>query len=414
MLGLKLRYTILFLCLLFFLLPQSIIAGWNFDFQPPTTSLSYACCPDSTCNCKNLSNNSFSSTAQISCVSKKICVKYQCNDNVNGSGCYQVITTKNPLTDVCSSSSQLSLKLFYDNTGIAYSGPHELSDNKRYYIYAASLDKAGNQSSLVSISFEALGHWFKLSNASFNNLIERNNFLPLHPSSYDSDDRNQRYLIRYLIVNSPGVVVQKKSINLGSSCTDCFSSSRWRTTTNYPLQQTLDAKGYLAYVKSFKQYKKITDLSEIEDKKINWYEIKNTDLTISDTSNFNNKKVVMLVTKASNSSNGELIFAANFQPNDAAVAFISEADIVINNNVNSINAIIIGKEISLTSSGISSTPLKIKGNIISTGVEGINTSVRRRTDDASKPSFFVVFDPALYINLLPYISISKYDMQILR
>jgi hypothetical protein len=77
-------------------------------------------------------------------------------------------------------------------------------------------------------------------------------------------------------------------------------------------------------------------------------------------------------------------------------------DIIIDSSVAGINAILIGQTVS---TGVSTTGLKIKGNLINESVLQID----RNQSDGRMPSLFVVFDPKIYLDILPYLSTSTYD-----
>ncbi|MEI6532340.1 MAG: hypothetical protein WCO06_00725 [Candidatus Roizmanbacteria bacterium] len=88
-----------------------------------------------------------------------------------------------------------------------------------------------------------------------------------------------------------------------------------------------------------------------------------------------------------------------FNPNKKPLVIVADR-IVINGDVTQIDGILIANTFDL---GTSSTPLKINGNIINTGSNEINTLVRSRTDDPSRPSLFIVFDINQYMGVLKYL-----------
>ena len=74
--------------------------------------------------------------------------------------------------------------------------------------------------------------------------------------------------------------------------------------------------------------------------------------------------------------------------------------------MSSINALLIASTID---TGTSTTSLKITGNLIA---QSSYTNNRTSASSQNKaPSVFIDFDPSQYIDLLPYLSIDKYEWQ---
>ena len=75
-----------------------------------------------------------------------------------------------------------------------------------------------------------------------------------------------------------------------------------------------------------------------------------------------------------------------------------------------VNAILIADSVDFASDVETPNPLKIKGNVVSTNPT--DTWLKRNNPiDKSRPSVFIVFDASMYMDLLPYLSINKYDWQ---
>ena len=155
----------------------------------------------------------------------------------------------------------------------------------------------------------------------------------------------------------------------------------------------MNPTAFLSYVKSKKEYQTITNLADLADNKINLWQ---GDLTINNQANFNNKKVVLIVTGTAT------LDMPNFQPAQAALAILAQT-INFTSSVKYAEGIFIAQTIDTGST--SNQGLKIKGNLIA-----LTTLTNGRAwADNSQPSVFVVFDPVQYINLLPYLSTAYYD-----
>lgn len=242
------------------------------------------------------------------------------------------------------------------------------------------------------IFFRTTTPWIKLKNSSFaaiNNLV---NIIPYNIAPYDSDDTNERYFI-INDSNDPGLVTAP-SLNIGTA----QISSRGWLITGYQLQQSLTLSAFIDYIRSRKQYQTISSLNNLTENKINFYQ---GDLTInnSNQSSFNNKKVVLIVlgTVSLEASSSP----PTFEPNNAATAILAYT-IKFGDNLQSAKGVFIAQNI-ITGSN-SNQGLKITGNLVTQSLDN-----QRRWNDNSKPSVFIIFDPKIYLDLLPYLSISKYD-----
>ena len=231
--------------------------------------------------------------------------------------------------------------------------------------------------------------WTKLKNSSFSSPGSLTNVLPLNISAYDSDDDvNQRYFIMNSAGSDPGLVTAS-SIYTGTAA---VSSKDWKAES-YTRQTALSPSGFLSYVKARKEYQIITNLNDLAEDKINLWQ---GDLTINNQANFNNKKVVLIVTGTTT------LDMPNFQPAHAALAILANT-INFTSSVKYAEGVFIAQTVNTGSN--TTQGLKIKGNLVafSTFVNG------REWSDNSKPSVFIVFDQQQYIDLLPYLSTASYE-----
>jgi hypothetical protein len=153
------------------------------------------------------------------------------------------------------------------------------------------------------------------------------------------------------------------------------------------------------YIRSRKEYQTVGDLVNLSAKKVNVW---NGNLTIDsgNITNFDNKKLILVVT-------GVLTFNIHtYDPVNGSTAFVAKTMNMYNNTtfLSEARGIFLADTINL---GMSNEPLKVTGNMSSTA-NSIATGTRRR-DDGRKPSLFVVFDPQVYMELLPYFSTVTYE-----
>lgn len=289
-------------------------------------------------------------------------------------------------------------------------------------INANATDLANNEAVLSpAFSIIFLGSWFKLKNASFHSLTAGDfiNPIPLTVDAFGagSGDDTRRMFIIGEAPNDPEVgVVSAVSNNVSfgrdnPDGTAVKTSTKGWQTNGYNRLTSLNFTSFLDYMKSRKDHKTITKLDGadgLDQAKINYW---NGNLTLVNgggskgINNFDNKKVVLII-------DGTLDFdnlpANKFTPaGTAATAFIARRINFYNgsNFLKQARGIFIADTIDF---GNSDTELEIDGNVVSFAPANPTTS-RHRTDSLRKPSIFVAFDPKMYLDLLPYLSISKYD-----
>jgi len=134
-------------------------------------------------------------------------------------------------------------------------------------------------------------------------------------------------------------------------------------------------------------------LADLSEDKINLWQ---GDLTINNQANFNNKKVVLIVTGTAT------LDMPNFQPANAALAILAQI-ISFTTSVNYAEGIFIAQTVN-TGSTINQG-LKIKGNLVTQST--LNNT--RSWSDNNKPSLFIIFDVNQYLNLFPYLSTVSYQ-----
>ena len=239
--------------------------------------------------------------------------------------------------------------------------------------------------------------WFKLSGTSFvSQQNNRQNFIPYYVQKYDTTD----VINHYILSGNAGLLVQNTSLAAGANALDAFgkpvySQNNWYTSNGYSSVNDMDYTRYIEYLKARKDYKTITNLSDIPADGI--YSISSS-VTLSSTNQFDGKKVVLVV------QGDSATFNANFIPVNGSVAIVAK-NIIIDPSVTEIDGILIGQTVSTGDSDVNG--LKIKGNLIDEDVNGL--AIGRNGGVGSKPSLFVVFDPKTYLDVIPYLSTSTYD-----
>lgn len=240
------------------------------------------------------------------------------------------------------------------------------------------------------------GGWFKVSNSGFINRYNgRQNYLPSTISSFDADDS---IATRNPFINSVGVISQSTLIDLGPNGYDqtgkpVYSQQNWYTS-GYLHNDDVSVSKYIDYVEARRQVKKITSLTDLTTDGIF---ISSTPLVIgaSDLALFSGKNVVLIA------KNTSITITDNINLPGSSLAFVGSS-ILIDPSVTEINAVIIADSVQ---TGISSVPLKIKGNLSVKNAVG----VYRVNSDARKPSLFVVYDPTIFVRLIEYLSTNTYD-----
>lgn len=370
-------FILFFIVIALFLFSSNLYAAWVFDTTPPVTTITILC------------DTTPITSENPQCAEDSVTVTLECDDSgIGQSGC----KTINYGYDVSVASCQTT----------QYTADYPVPGNPTFtiqndgntnWICFESIDNAGNISTegadgpTPAIVF--IGSWFKLKDASFNSGVGRAINLPLIPEKYDDEDDTTD---AYLIIGSGGVVLSPSTYTITGWQ---YSEDNWNNQS-YTYKNSFSPENYKDYVLSSREYNEITELINIETDQINYYvgNISSSQVSVAKA------PFVLLV-------DGNITFDdVNFNASDSSVALIATENITINLNVESIGGIIAATNISLADAD-SNTPLKITGNIISTNE--VETSIRERTDDRTKPSFFVVFSPKMYIELIDHLSRATYD-----
>jgi len=255
-------------------------------------------------------------------------------------------------------------------------------------------------------------NWFRLKNTSFDSLsAEGSNILPFtktHP--FDKDDSSDPYLI-ISDKNSQGggIITSPPTIRMGHRDSMAqYSATNWYTTSRYSVSTTVDVAGFLNYVKAKKDYylTTATDLKDLKPNKINIIARKGKTVTV----NINSSNDIKITSPLVVIVDGNINIQGDFKTTTKSVAFLATGTINIYPNVGEVDGLFIAGRTDLSPGKSSSaTPLKVRGNLIAN--QPIDPAKRNRSDDMYKPSLFVVFQPKLYLDLLPYLSSVRFDWQ---
>ena len=229
--------------------------------------------------------------------------------------------------------------------------------------------------------------WVKLKNGSFQSDATLNNVIPNTVQPFDSSDDGSR---QFITGNNSGTVVAP-NINVGSSN---VTQNQWKS--NYSPRMSFDKSKALSYIQSRKDH---TVVSSVPDQLIkDGIYIYNGNLNLN-TAPSANSTVVLVV-------NGTVTINANLTP-PAGKSFTIIADtITVNNTVSSLTGIYVADNFNTGTGG----GLKVTGNLV------VNNTLdnRRSQPNNNAPALFIIFDPTTYVNLLPYLSISKYEWRQLK
>jgi hypothetical protein len=241
--------------------------------------------------------------------------------------------------------------------------------------------------------------WFKLKDTSFNSrMSNRQNFIPRTIQSFDTTGDDSIVNHNIMIGNS-GLLVQNGALQPGANAYESgklsYSTNNWYTD-GYTTSNAISVTKYLEYLTSRKGFTTISTLTEITADGVYVFASPSTPITIT-AGQFDGKNVVLVV-------QGTVMIEENFIPTTGSIAVLADT-IEINPAVTEIRAIIIGGTVSTGSSDVNA--LKITGNLVSEAAGGL--TIGRSRLDGRKPSLFIVFNSQMYIDLLPYLSISTYD-----
>jgi len=258
-----------------------------------------------------------------------------------------------------------------------------------------NVDFVTNRTQDMAFNF-AESKWIKIKDASFNNRSLTANRLPPVMVPYDSYDND----------TSPGhFMLGKNGVSLGLQVGDtgryAESPRNW-----YDTVPNVDPNTYVAVRKITQVSQQIEYVQQRKDsldqptlsttsKNI---EIIHTSPTLTDSQVSALPSVLMV--------DGDVMISGDFNTAKRSLAVIATGTITFSATTISANGIFIADKITVEKqSGNTSKGLKINGNVI-----GLNKLVNDRTpSDTAQPSIFVIFNPKMYIDMLPSLSQALYD-----
>lgn len=227
--------------------------------------------------------------------------------------------------------------------------------------------------------------WIKIHNGSFTSKGDLDNSIPPSVSSCDAADDGTRYFI-----NGTAGVASANNINLGTAP---VSSNDWKST-GYTKQAVLTASTFVEYLKARKTYQTITDLASITADGLYVWSGAFPDIA-SVPAQFNNYNVVLIVPSS------VTINMANFNPSKS-VAILAQS---LTFSPTTLRATGIFVADTVDTGTTANSGLTITGNLIAT------TTLTHDREYASPgcPTLFIDFKAAPYMDLLPYLSVAKYE-----
>jgi hypothetical protein len=242
--------------------------------------------------------------------------------------------------------------------------------------------------------------WFKLKDTSFNSrMSSRQDYVPRTLQKYDTTDDDD-ISTHHIMIGNSGVLVQNDPLLPGSNAYESgeiqYSTNNWYTN-GYASISNISYSKYIDYVKARKDFTTISGTVTGSSFPANGIYHFVGDVTLDPTW-FDGKNIVFVVEGIAT------INTPTFIPTSGSVAILSSV-IDIDPSVTEIDAILIGAQVSTGNSDVN--PLKIKGNLIDEESGGM--ILGRSRANATKPSLFVIFDTQMYLNVLPYLSVSTYD-----
>ncbi len=253
--------------------------------------------------------------------------------------------------------------------------------------------------------------YYKIKNGSLqtHNSASSAPLFPVSTLLFDNTGDDYNTTGNYVIIgdnaashNGTGLVLFNNAIPLGGALASEKSvppyppGKNW-TSEGYTPITTFNSQRFLEYVRTRKEYQTINNLNQLSSEKINVWN--SGSLTITNTADFNNKNIVLIV-------DGTITLAVNtFIPTAASTALIADT---INftgsgQTVSEAHGIFVANTLNL---GSSTQPLKVVGNLSSTQN---SVSLQRIRTDNRKPSLFIVFDIDPYVTMLSQLSTALYE-----
>lgn len=253
------------------------------------------------------------------------------------------------------------------------------------------------------------GAWYKLRRASLHKYGDYNNAPPINWNVFDTDDFNKVSGGQVLNEGNSGLTTTSGVANVGSAWglkPIPISTHQW-LKESYTNVIDYDPTTFMQYVQARKAFKTAPLLSSINTTHDIWL-INPGDVTV-------NTQFNTFISSAAWASTDALLIivqgnlnvdVSTFNSGLYPIAFIVTGTINFTSNAVIANGIFIGNNVTIADRSPSDdSGFKISGNLISQTPFVQN---RKRTDN-TKPTFFLFFQPGMYNQLLPYLSIATYD-----
>jgi len=267
---------------------------------------------------------------------------------------------------------------------------------------------AGVNNPNADITFSVVNEsWIKLKQSSYWSFSSsKDNVIPAFVHPYDADDSGDNVFI--LPTRSEDQEAGSAlGMNIGASASYSTIHDWHDENKDYSVTSAYSPTQYLEYVRSLKEYKTVTNLTDA----VNGVNVIDGNQTISSNDFTAGKNFVLVVTgtvniniddfnKLNNSSIAIIADTINFcagtdTPASGCTTEVKEAHgIFIANTINTGDT-----------DGTADEGLKINGNMVALSAF-TNSRVR---SDSSKPTIFIINNPKMYMDLLPYLSKSIYD-----
>jgi hypothetical protein len=249
--------------------------------------------------------------------------------------------------------------------------------------------------------------WVKLKDSSFSkvngtltNAMPNQTNMQLFKTG-DTDDATgaSGWMFNLNNTNTTGVV--GGTLALGSFNPPISTPNNWKISL--PTSGGFGPDEFLSYAKARKEMTGITNtnLSEVTGVDTIYYLRGSSSISALPVSA--DRDVIII------DGNLTITGSTPFNPTPKSIAFVVTGTLTISDTVPEVNGVFIANNVNLTSSGSSTTPLKIRGNLVSRSA--IDTSPLSRSSPPNNygPALFIVFYPKMYVDLLPVLSISTYE-----
>ncbi len=244
-----------------------------------------------------------------------------------------------------------------------------------------------------------LSPWVKLVNGSLNTPGLTFSLIPANPVKFLVDtasDPGNAYLLDQASTNHVSLAINAPSTwAIPTSPTSQVSQPNWQATSYSPSDPFLGNSSFYQYIKARKQFTALSsspsDLSGLTDG-IYYYNGAVT-LTKAPTNN-----VVLVV-------DGNVTISSNLAPTKG-FALMVNGSMTLGNAVTKLTGLYVASSFA---TGTASS-LEVIGNLVSAAAISNNLVPTNNL----APSMLVVFDPTQYVDLLPYLSVSKYNWQLLQ